>query len=81
MTLNIRNSGAMGIMLLAYNVKDSVGNQYTKMNWTGPSWNPNHVVTVNIVIDGSSFTFYPKNTYSIEVTSARNNLFTFTVTA
>ena len=62
MTLNIRNSGAMSIMLVAYTVKDSVGNQYTKMNWTGPSWNPNQVVTVNIVIDGSSFTLYPKNT-------------------
>jgi hypothetical protein len=81
MTLNIRNSGAMSIMLVAYTVKDQVGNQYTKMNWTGPSWNPNQVVTVNIVTDGNAFTFQPKYTYVIEVTSARNNLFTFTITA
>ncbi len=81
MTLNIRNSGAMNITLVAYTVKDSVGNQYTKMNWNGPSWSPNQVVTVNIMIDRSAFTFQPKTTYSIEVTSARNNLFTFTITA
>jgi hypothetical protein len=81
MTLKIRNSGAMGIMLVAYTVKDSIGNQYTKMNWTGPSWNPNQVATVNILIDGNAFTFQPKYTYSIEVTSARNNLFTFTIIA
>jgi hypothetical protein len=81
MTLNIRNSGAMGVMLVAYTVKDPVGNQYTRMNWTGPSWNPNQVATVNIIIGGSAFTFQPGNTYSIVVTSARNNLFTLTITA
>jgi hypothetical protein len=81
MTLDIRNSGAMSVMLVAYTVKDPIGNQYTKMNWTGPSWSPNQVVIVNIMIDGSAFTFQPRNTYSIVVTSARNNLFTFTITA
>ena len=81
MTLNIRNSGAMSIMLVAYTVKDPVGNQYSKMNWTRPFWSPNQVVPVNIVIDGGAFTFRQENTYSIVVTSSRNNLFTFTITA
>jgi len=81
LTLNIRNVGWMGISLVSYRVKDPVGNQYTKMNWTGPFWDPNQVAAVNIVIDGSAFTFRSRSTYSIVVTSARNNLFTFTIIA
>jgi hypothetical protein len=38
-------------------------------------------VAINIVIDGSAFTFQSKNTYTIIVTTARNNLLTFTITA
>jgi hypothetical protein len=34
-----------------------------------------------MVIDGGAFTFQSRNTYTIAVTSARNNIFTFTITA
>jgi hypothetical protein len=80
-TLSIRNTGAMGLSLVAYAVKDSIGNQYTRMNWTGPYLTPDQVVSINFMIDGTAFTFQSRNTYSVVVTSARNNLFSFTITA
>jgi hypothetical protein len=68
----------MSIGLVSYSVK-YYSNQYTKTNWTGPNINPNQVVAVNIVIDGGAFTFQHGYYYDIIVTSARNNLFTFTI--
>jgi hypothetical protein len=80
-TLNIRNIGEVNTSLDSYAVKDSNGDQYTRMNWTSPFMSPNQLTAVNIVIDGSAFTFQSKNTYTIAVTSTRNNIFTFTITA
>jgi|SRR2546427_3976303 len=80
LTLTIRNLGSASVELVSYSVKDAAGNQYTKTNWTGPNINTNQVVTVNIVIDGSAFTFQHGYYYTILVTTARNNLFTFTIT-
>jgi hypothetical protein len=42
---------------------------------------PNQIAAFNIVIDGSPFTFQSKNTYTIALTTSRNNIFTFTITA
>jgi len=81
LTLNIRNTGEVGISLDRYSVKDSIGNQYTKMNWTTPLVQPNQFEAMNIVIDGSAFTFQSKNIYTIALTTTRNNIFTFTITA
>jgi hypothetical protein len=81
LTLNIRNTGEVGISLDRYSVKDSIGNQYTKMNWTSPFVSPNQLAAFNIVIDGSAFTFQSKNTYTIALITTRNNMFTFTITA
>jgi len=67
--------------LTSYVVKDSLGNQYAKMNWTTPCINPNQLGAINIIIDGSAFTFQSKNTYTIALTTTRNNIFTFTLTA
>jgi hypothetical protein len=80
LTLNIRNYGSMSVGLVAYSV-NFYNNQYTKTNWTGPSINTNQIIAVNIIIDGSAFTFQSKNTYTIAATTARNNIFTFTITA
>jgi len=80
-TLNIKNTGEVFISLDQYSVKDSIGNQYTKMNWTTPLVQPNQIAAFNIVIDGSAFTFQSKNTYTIALTTTRNNIFTFTITA
>ena len=80
LTLNIRNYGTGSAGLAAYSVTFN-GNQYTKTSWTGPIIDTNQVVPVDIVIDGSAFTFQSKYTYTIAVTTARNNIFTFTITA
>ena len=79
LTLNIRNYGSAAISLVAYNVKDASGYQYSKTNWIGPYLNPNQVVATNFVIDGSTFTFQSYSSYYVSVTSGRNNLFTFTI--
>ncbi|OLD79213.1 hypothetical protein AUF62_00030 [archaeon 13_1_20CM_52_20] len=79
-TMNIRNTGVVVKWLDAYGV-NYYSNQYTKTNWTGPVLNPNQVAAINIVIDGSTFTFQSKNTYTIALTTTRNNIFTFTITA
>ena len=81
LTLSVRNVGSVGITLTSYAVKDSLGNQYAKMNWTTPFTNPNQLAAINIIIDGSAFTFQSKNTYNIALTTTRNNIFTFTLTA
>jgi hypothetical protein len=80
-TLTVRNLGSASVGLVSYSVKDAAGNQYTKTNWAGPTIATNTVAVINIVIDGSAFTFQSKNTYTIIVTTARNILFTFTITA
>jgi hypothetical protein len=80
-TLNIRNVGSVWMTLDAYNVKDSAGNQYARTNWSGPSFSPNSLAVVNIIIDGNAFTFQSKSTYNIALTTSRNNIFTFTMTA
>ena len=81
LTLSVRNVGSVGITLTSYVVKDSLGNQYANMNWTTPFMNPNQLAAINIIIDGSAFTFQPKNTYNIALTTARNNIYTFTIAA
>ena len=80
MTLNIRNSGAASVGFLSYKVQYNA-DQFTKMNLTEPSIGINQVAAINIVIDGNAFTFQSGNTYSIAMTTARNNIFTFTITA
>jgi hypothetical protein len=79
MTLNIRNSGAASVGFLSYKVQYNA-DQFTKMNPTEPSIGINQVAAINIVIDGNAFTFQSGNTYSIAMTTARNNIFTFTIT-
>ena len=81
LTLSVRNVGSVGTTLISYVVKDSLGNQYAKMNWTTPFMSPNQLAAINIIIDGSAFTFQSKNTYNIALTTTRNNIFTFTLIA
>ena len=81
LTLNIRNTGEVGISLDRYSVKDSIGNQYTKMNWTTPFMTPNQLAAINIVIDGNAFTFQSKNSYTVTLITTRNNQFQFAITA
>ncbi|HEV2118821.1 MAG TPA: hypothetical protein VGS11_01745 [Candidatus Bathyarchaeia archaeon] len=80
LTLNIRNSGAASVGFDSYSVRDTGVNQYAKTNWAGPTINTNQVVQINIIIDGNAFTFQSGNTYTIALTTTRNNIFTFTIT-
>ncbi len=78
---DVGSVAALGISLYSYVVKDSVGDQYARMNWTTPFMNPNQLAAISIIIDGNAFTFQSKNVYTIALTTARNNIFTFTITA
>jgi hypothetical protein len=79
LTLNIRNIGVVGTSIVSYKVQ-YYANQFTKTNITEPFFMPNQVVAINVVIDGNAFTFQSGNTYSIAMTTVRNNIFTFTIT-
>jgi hypothetical protein len=75
-TLNIRNTGAASVGFDSYSVLYAAANQYTRTNWIGPVIDLNRVAAINIIIDGSTFTFQSKNTYTIALTTTRNNIFT-----
>ncbi len=79
MTLELIDTGAAGITLVAYYVWSGTGATFSHSNWTGPTLQPNNVVDVNILIDGSTFSFQHGSLYSVKVISARNNQFVFTV--
>jgi hypothetical protein len=79
-TLNIRDDGASPVALIAYYVKDSNGDQYANSNWRGPTIPPAAVVPVNILIDGTTFTFQKGNSYTVTVVTSRNDLYGFTIT-
>ena len=81
MTLNIRSSGTAAVSLMAYYVKDPVGNLYSNSNWAGPMITPNALVSVHVFIDGKAFTFQHGTTYTITMITSRSTQFTFTVTA
>ena len=78
-TMNIRNTGTVAITFVSCYVRDSQQHQYASTNWSGPTFPANAVATVNIIIDGLSFSFTPGNSYTITVVTARNNQFPFTV--
>ena len=79
-TLNIRGGGVNPVALIAYYVKDSNGDQYANSNWRGPTIPPAAVVPVNILIDGTTFTFQKGNSYTVTVETSRNDLYGFTIT-
>ena len=87
MTLYLRNIGSAQTILKSYYVSDLNGNQYAKTTWSGPSIAPTTLGKAYIAINaacgcqliGSSFTYYPGNTYIVTVVTARSNQFQFTI--
>lgn len=91
-TLSIQNTGTTSVTLQSYSVRDSTGDAWTLANWSGPTIAPSSVIQVNVLISTSCggciytgilglFTqFVPGQTYTIVVTTTRNNQFSFTVT-
>ena len=89
LTLFIRNRGTSSVTFATYYVKDSSGNQYANLAWSGPTIAPGAVVQVKVLIgsscssctlSGSAFTFTSGYSYTIVIVTARNNQFTFAVT-
>ncbi len=72
LTLNIRNNGALTTALIAYYVKDTSGAQYANSNWPGPTIPPAAVTSINILIDGTAFTFQTGNSYTVSILTSRN---------
>ena len=95
-TLSLRNIGTANITLATYFVKDSNGNQYARSAWNtagpnqSPTISPNAAKPVYILINtacgsscsltGSAFQYTSGYSYTVTVTTTRNNQFTFTVT-
>ena len=77
-TLNLMNPGNVAVTLIAYYVKDSSGNQYANGNWSGPSIAPGAGISINILIDGTAFTFHAGMYYTVEIVTL-HRYFTFTI--
>ena len=78
--MNITNPGNAAVTLMAYYVKDSSGYQYAKSSWAGPTIASGAAISVNIVIDGTAFTFVKGFTYTVTVVTSRNYQYSFTIT-
>jgi len=90
-TLNIRNTGTAAVTLITYYVKDNANNQYARTAWSGPSADPNAllspsvtigatcIVPTNCILTGTAFTFVSGNSYTVTVITSRNAQFNFQV--
>jgi hypothetical protein len=91
LTLFLQNTGNGTIMLQSYVIQDSSGDAWSLTSWAGPSIAVNGVGSANILIGSSCpsciytgitglfFQFQAGQTYTVTVTTSRNNQFTFTV--
>lgn len=88
-TLYIRNTGTTSVQLSGYSVRDVSGDSYSLTSPVGPTIAVNQVVAASFSIgsscpsctlSGNAFVFTAGYSYSIIITTSRNNVFTFTVT-
>ena len=79
-TLNITNPGNGALTFIAYYVKDSSANQYANSNWSGPTIASGAAISVNILIDGTAFTFVRGYSYTVSIATSRNFQYSFTIT-
>ncbi len=92
LTLFLQNTGNGTITLPSYVIRDSSGNAWSLTSWTGPTIEVNGVGSANILIGSSCpgciysgiaglfLQFQQGQTYTVTVTTSRDNQFTFTVT-
>jgi hypothetical protein len=85
-TLYVGDSGSISVVLQSYYVRDSMGDSYQLINWTGPTINPGGASPASLAINsscsgcqliGNAFTFNNGYSYTIVLVSTRNNQFTF----
>ncbi len=95
-TMNIRELGTVNVTLTSYFVKDSSGNQYSRISWNTANpyvIAPNQVKAVIVSIGtgsgqcgsscsltGNAFTFTSGYSYTITMVTSRNTQFSFSVT-
>jgi hypothetical protein len=91
LTLALQNTGNGSITITSYVIRDSSGDAWSQTNYSGPSIAVNSAGTAIILIGSSCpsctytgitglfFTFQHGQSYTVTVTTARNNQFTFTV--
>jgi hypothetical protein len=84
-TLTLRNLGYKQAALVTCYVKDAGGDTYSQNFSPQPVLNTNSQSTISIVlsnkVSGQSFTFQQGKYYTIVMITARNNQFTYTLTA
>jgi len=92
LSLILQNTGNTSVTLQSYMVRDSSGNSWSLSNSAGPMIIPSGFGTVNILIGancpgcvyggipGLFFQFTPGQSYTVILTTSRNNQFSFTVT-
>src|SRR6266487_6170159 len=92
-TMNIRELGTVNVTLTSYFVKDSSGNQYSRISWAAPNAPPviapNQVRGIIVLINtscgssctltGNAFTFTSGYSYTITMVTSRNTQFSFSV--
>jgi len=78
--MNIRNNGASPVGLIAYYVNDSSDAQYASSTWPARAIAPATAISVNILIDGTAFTFQRGNSYTVSIVTSRNYQYSFTIT-
>jgi hypothetical protein len=80
-TIQIINTGSVQFSLASYSVQNANGRVYSNNNWSGPTIGPNAIVTTNLQIDGTGFTFQSGSYYTITLITSRNNQFGLTIKA
>ena len=92
LSLILQNTGNTTVTLQSYAVRDASGNSWSLSSFVGPMIIPNGFGTATILIGancpgcvyggipGLFFQFNTGQTYTVTVTTARNNQFSFTVT-
>ena len=79
-TIQIINTGSVQISLMSYYVKNANGQVYANSTWSGPTLPANAITPVNILIDGTAFTFQARYTYNVIVITSTYQ-FQFTIQA
>jgi hypothetical protein len=92
LTMTFQNTGNTATTLASYSVRDSSGDAWSLMNWNSITIAPGATGTATVLIGlncptcvytgitGLFFQFAVGQTYTVQVTTAANNQFSFTVT-